>query len=183
MGMAYQDPNVILDKTLQDVRDVFYAWLQADPERDPDIDFNYAGAPIPMPVVLSRLKQERFVEDTIEWENKLYEEEIDIARELGMTDEEIAKIKKWESPLRKQVEISLDKVTRKLMRLWRKGPDFIFDLFRAGTSKDAYQPTVAPRRKREKGSFEEEITEEDRVEESDYEGPAELSADSDLDDF
>jgi hypothetical protein len=180
MGM-YQDPNIMLDKTLQDVRDVFYAWLEADPERDPDLDFNYAGSPIPMAVVMSRLKQERFVEDTLQWEEQLFEDEKALARDLGSSEEDIAKMQKWESPLRKQVQISLKKTTYPLMRLWRKGPDFIFDLFRSGTDKGAYQKAVAARKKREKGGFEEEIAEDERVDEGDYEGPSEISAESDLD--
>lgn len=181
MGMAYQDPNVMIDKTLQDVRDVFYAWLQADPERDPDLDFNYAGNPVPMAVVISRLRQERFVEDTEAWEEQLFEDEKELASDLGASKDDITKMKKWESPLRKQVQISLNKVTYQLLRLWRKGPDFIFDLFRSGTNKDAYQKTVAARRKREKKSFEDEIGEEERVEDSDYEGPDEITADTELD--
>ena len=183
MSQGFVDPTqAAVDKTLRDIRDVFHAWLQADPERDPDFDFNYAGAPVPMKLAVSRVKQERFVEDTKEWEEQLFQEEIKVAKDLGISADDIAKIQKWESPLRKQVEISLRKITYPLLRLWRRGPDFIFDLFRKGVNKDAYQKTVAPRMGSSK-SFEDEISEGDRVDESDYEGTdgdQELSADSDL---
>lgn len=176
----YQDPTALaIDKTLRDIRDVMYAYLQADPERDKDLAFSYAGAPIPLKMAFSRVKQERFIEDTLNWEAELHEEEIMLARELKISEDEIAKIKKWKSPLRRQVEISLQKITYPLLQLWRKGPDFIFDLFRKGVTKEAYIKTVSPRMTKKK-DFEDEITEDERIDSDDYEGPDEITAESSL---
>lgn len=178
--MSFQDPTALaIDKTLRDIRDVFYAWLQADPERDKDLAYSYAGAPIPLKMAFSRVKQERFIEDTLNWETELHEEEVTLARELKVPEEDILKIKKWTSPLRRQVEISLKKITYPLLQLWRKGPDFIFDLFRKGVNKEAYVKTVTPRMHKKK-DFEDEIAEEERIESDDYEGPDEITADSEL---
>lgn len=178
-----QDPiGMAVDKTLRDLRDVIYAYLGADPDRDKDFAFNYAGAPMPMKMVISRTKQERFVEDTKEWEEQLFKEELRIAKKLGANEKEILEMEKWESPLRKQVELSLGNITYPILQLWRLGPDFIFDIFRRGTDKSKYLKTVSAPFHKPK-DFEDEISSdegEDMFDSDDYEGPDEITGDTDL---